>query len=187
MCGRASINPMKATASLHDVVRHLLVPVLALGLSLSGASAATTQGVDARTAFARLKSLSGDWTGSKMMGHRMNVDYRVIAGGSAVLETCFPGTPMEMVTVYYVKGNDLILSHYCMLGNQPRMKLNTKKSTPDTLVFDFAGGDNIGSTKSHMHSATLKFVGRNRLESTGTLKERGKPESTCSTTLTRKG
>ena len=42
---------------------------------------ATTGGIDGKAAFARMKSLSGDWTGPKMMGHRMNVNFHVIAEG----------------------------------------------------------------------------------------------------------
>ena len=177
---------MKTRSILISAIRFSLIPILAGGVSLSNASAATPAGVDAKTAFTKMKSLSGEWTGPKMMGHRLNQKYRVIAGGSAVMETCFPGTPMEMVSVYYLKGDNLMMTHYCMLGNQPRMKFNPKKSTSDTFVFDFAGGDNLNSTKGHMHSAKMHFVGKNKIEMTGTAKEKGKPDSTCTSTLVRK-
>ena len=36
------------------------------------------------------------------------------------LETEFPGTEHEMVTVITQDGADLALTHYCMLGNQPQ-------------------------------------------------------------------
>lgn len=172
---------MKTNSVLRTIT---LASILLAGASLS--NAATTTGVDAKTAFAKMKSLSGTWTGPKMMGQRMTEKYSVIAGGSAVMETCFPGTPMEMVSVYYLKGNDLVMTHYCMMGNQPRMKFNERKSTADTYVFDFAGGDNLGSTKGHMHSAKLHFVAKNKMEMTGTAKEKGKPDSTCSATMVRK-
>lgn len=169
-----------------NVVRHVLALVLVLLVTISPVNATTTAGTDAKSAFARLKSLAGDWTGPKMMGHRMNQNYRVIAGGSAVMETCFPGTPMEMVSIYYLKGDSLVMTHYCVMGNQPRMKLNTRKSSADTLVFDFDGGDNLRSTNGHMHSATLHLSGRNKIEMTGTAKMQGKPDSTCNSTLVRK-
>lgn len=177
---------VKLRSFLASISRFSLIAILSAGAALSTASAAAPSGVDAKTAFAKMKSLSGEWTGPKMMGHRMNQKYRVTAGGSAVMETCFPGTSMEMVSVYYLKGDDLVMTHYCMLGNQPRMKFNEKKSTADTYVFDFAGGDNLNSTKGHMHSATLHFVSKNKIEMTGTGKEKGKPDSTCTSTLVRK-
>jgi hypothetical protein len=177
---------MKTNAPIKNMVRITLALGLALCAAFSTATAATATGIDGKTAFARLKSLSGDWTGPEMMGHKLNQNYRVIAGGSAVMETCFPGTKMEMVSLYYLKGDSLEMSHYCMLGNQPHMRLNTRKSSADTLVFDFAGGDNISSTNGHMHAATLHIAGRNKIEMTGTLKMKGKPDMTCNSTLVRK-
>jgi hypothetical protein len=161
-----------------SLYRILISSIVALGFVASAAvpsaHAATAGGVDAKTAFARMKSLAGTWSGPKMMGQRCNLNYRVIAGGSAVLETCFEGTPMEMVTVYYPVGNSLVQTHYCVAGNQPHMKLNLKKSSADTLVFDFAGGDNIKTTKMNMHATTLHFVGKNKMENTCTGQENGK-------------
>ena len=178
---------MNILAPFRIVARPALALVLALGVAFSSANAATAGGIDAKTAFARMKSLSGDWTGPKMMGTRMKMNFRVIAAGSAVLATCFPGTPNEMITVYYLNGDNLVQTHYCMLGNQPRMKLNTKKSSADTLVFDFAGGDNIKSTKMNMHGETLHFVGRNKIENTCSSEKNGKPSATHTAVLIRKG
>jgi hypothetical protein len=175
---------MKTNALVRGVVRIALVA--AVGATVATAREVTSQGTDARTAFARMKSLSGDWTGPKMMGHRLDVNYRVISGGSAVLATFFPGTSMEMITVYYLKGDSLVQTHYCLLANQPRAKLNLKKSSADTLVFDFAGGDNIKSTQKNMHGETLRFLGANKIESTCASSERGKPDTTHTVTLLRK-
>jgi len=153
---------------------------------VSSSPAASAGAVDGKSAFARLKSLSGDWVGPKMMGTRLNMNFRVIAAGSAVLATCFEGTPNEMITVYYLNGDNLVQTHYCMLGNQPHMKLNPKKSTADTLVFDFAGGDNIKSTKMNMHGQTLHFIGKNKMEASCTSQEKGKACSVNTTVLVRK-
>jgi hypothetical protein len=86
-----------------------------------------------------------------------------------------------MVTVYYLSKNKLVQTHYCVLGNQPHMKFNSKKSTADTIVFDFAGGDNIGSTTNHMHAETLHLVGKNKIENTCTSFNKGKCETHTST------
>ena len=37
----------------------------------------------------------------------------------------FPGTGHAMTTVYHLDGRDLVLTHYCMGGNQPRMRAKT--------------------------------------------------------------
>ena len=51
---------------------------------------------------------------------------KVTAGGSAVHETLFPGSAHEMVSVYHLDGADLVMTHFCALGNQPRMKADPK-------------------------------------------------------------
>ena len=171
------------------VVRHALTLILAASVSvasISSATAAAASGTDSQRAFERMKSLSGNWTGPKMMGTRLTMNFRVIAAGSAVLATCFQGTPNEMITVYYLNDGKLVQTHYCALGNQPRMKLNTKKSSSDTLVFDFAGGDNIASTKMNMHGQTLHFVSKNKIENSCTSEENGKPTATHTAVLVRK-
>ena len=43
---------------------------------------------------------------------------KLTAGGSAVHETLFPGQDHEMVSIYTLDGPDLVMTHYCMLGNQ---------------------------------------------------------------------
>lgn len=162
------------------ILRLTLALTFLIGTGLSTARATATPGLDDKAAFEKMKSLSGDWTGPKMMGHRMNANYRVIAGGSAVMATFFPGTPMEMITVYYLSKGKLVQTHYCMLGNQPHMKFNPKTSTADTIVFDFAGGDNIGSKTKHMHGETLRFAGKNKIENTCTSCDNGKCEQHAS-------
>jgi hypothetical protein len=76
-------------------------------------------------ALEQFKQLAGEWVGKMKHGdmeHDMRVIYKVTSGGSAVVETIDPGSPHEMVTVIHADGNALLLTHYCMLGNQPHMK-----------------------------------------------------------------
>lgn len=134
-----------------------LLSILALSLLTT---AAVHGEVSPTQAFASIKSLQGDWHGPAAMkgmppSHSI---YRVTAGGSAVEETIFPGSQMEMLSVYHMDQGNLLLTHYCALGNQPRMKFNPKKSTPQELVFDFDGGTNLNPRRDkHMHSAKLKL------------------------------
>ena len=75
--------------------------------------------------FAALKSLAGDWVALGKDGKPTDTivsSIRVTSGGNTIQETLFPGSDHEMVTMYHIDGEDLILTHYCMLGNQPRMR-----------------------------------------------------------------
>src|SRR5262245_36005983 len=73
----------------------------------------------------KLKKLEGTWLLADEDGKptkQIASIIKVTAGGSVVHETLFPGQPLEMISVYAVDGADLIMTHYCVLGNQPRMK-----------------------------------------------------------------
>jgi len=145
-------------------------------------------------AFASIKKLQGDWRGPAMKGGMpaSHSVFRVTAGGSAVEETIFPGTKMEMVSVYHMDKGNLLMTHYCMAGNQPRMKLNAAKSTARELVFDFDGGTNLNARRDvHMHSQRLTLPspakkGPQTLQTAGTSWEAGKEKDSCSVTLTRR-
>src|SRR6202011_3667294 len=73
----------------------------------------------------RMKKLAGTWVEADKDGKPTDKVVSVIkvtAAGSAVQETLFPGQPQEMVSVYHLDKGDLVMTHYCALGNHPRMK-----------------------------------------------------------------
>lgn len=147
------------------------------------------QGSTQPTALDRMKQLEGEWTGEGTHGTEkmpVTVTYHVTAAGSAVMETLFPGTPHEMVTMYTLDGGKLVLTHYCAMGNQPRMKLRAGGS-PDELVFEFAGGPGIDPGKdAHMHDALLRFTDAGHLHAEWTSWMKGKPGEKATFDLTRK-
>jgi hypothetical protein len=134
---------------------------------------ATVSGHDA---FSRLKTLAGEWVGTvteKDTGPAVKVVYSVTAGGSVVEERLFPGTSHEMVTMYHLDGDRLVLTHYCAIGNQPRMTL-APESTSDALVFEFVSGTNFASPDTmHMHSGRLRLVDADTLEAAWDVYDKG--------------
>ena len=167
--------------------KFLLCGLLLAAVSISAAgddkhnhplpAAATNPGLE------KMKTLAGTWVAADEDGKPTDQVVSVIkltAGGSAVLETLFPGQPHEMISVYTADGSDVVLTHYCVLGNQPRLKAATK-SLQNKLDFEFAGGSNLDPKKDkHMHSATLVFVDADHLELQGTGWENGGPaEEMC--------
>ena len=143
----------------------------------------------APAALDRFKALAGEWVaaedGEMFKKGDLVARYAVTAAGSAVVETVFPGSPHEMVTVYHADGPDLVLTHYCMEGNQPRMRARN----PEGPRFDFAfdGGIGIDPKKDrHMNSASLEFVGSDELRTVWTEIEAGKPVFVAKSRLVRK-
>lgn len=128
--------------------------------------------------FEKMKTLVGTWVvadkDGKPTDQVMSV-FKLTAGGSAIHETIFPGEPHEMVSIYVPEGPDLVLTHYCMLGNQPQMKASGK--TPgNKLNFEFVGGTNLDVKKDkHMHAATLTIIDADHYEIDGVGWENGAP------------
>jgi hypothetical protein len=117
-------------------------------------------------ALERMKHLAGSWESTVDKGHgpmKMIASYRITAGGSAIVETVFEGTPEEMVTVYYDSPDRrLNLTHYCMLNNQPRMALQGMKG--NELSFDLSQSADINAAiDNHMHSLTITLDGKDRM------------------------
>lgn len=150
----------------------------------AGAGGADTPKSPADAQFEKLKKLAGTWVEADKDGKptdKVQSVWKVTAGGSAVQETIFPGQPMEMVSVYHKDGSDLLMTHYCMLGNQPRMKADPK-SSPNQIKFEFAGGTNLNPAKDmHMHEGTLTFVDDDHIEFSGCAWVDGKPSDHCGT------
>jgi hypothetical protein len=139
----------------------------------------------------KMKKLAGTWVAADKDGKPTDQIVSIIkltAGGSAVHETLFPGQPQEMVSIYTVDGSDLVMTHYCILGNQPRMKADPK-SPANQIIFQFAGGSNLDPKKDkHMHEATLTIVDDDHIEVNGCGWENGAPakEMCCGMKLVRK-
>lgn len=134
-------------------------------------SSDATESVSARDAFAQLKSLAGLWSGEGEHQHTINLS----AAGTVVMETMAPGTDHEMINMYFLDGERLLLTHYCAGGNQPQMELQSQ-STRHELHFDYVGGTNLDpAVDSHIHSAKIVLVDPHTIESHWNGYQDGKP------------
>jgi hypothetical protein len=168
-----------------------------LAMTLSGMSNAGDKDVPklptppTNAALETMKKLSGTWLLADKDGKptdEVASIIKVTAGGSAVHETLSPGQPHEMVSIYTLDGPDLIMTHYCVLGNQPRMKADPKSPT-NQIVWRFAGGTNLDPKKDkHMHEATLTIIDDDHVELQAVGWENGAPakEMCCGLKLVRK-
>ena len=159
-----------------------------LGFALATAVAAGSP-APAPPALARFQALAGDWVaaedGDMVKKGDLVARYHLTGSGSAVVEELFPGTPHEMTTVFHADGGDLVLTHYCMSGNQPRMR--AKAATGSRVDFAFDGGTNIDPKRDrHMHQASFEFVSDGEIRSTWTEYDGGKPGMTVKMHLVRK-
>ena len=144
--------------------------VLFVGITFFAASPA--RGGDASTTFENIKALAGEWQGKNVDGKAINASYKVRSNGSAVVETLKMAEEPSMVTVYHLDGKDLMLTHYCGAGNQPRMKSGSLG--PHNVTFDFVDATNLAKpTDGHMNNLTINFLGKNSIRHTWTWLQNG--------------
>ena len=138
------------------------------GASVSAASPAAI--------FERLKSLEGAWEGRSTKGWTEQSTISVIAGGSVVLMSSFDAHPGErMITTYYLDGDVLGLTHYCVAGNQPRLTATAFSEDGREVTFTFRDGTNLATRDSgHMDKVIHSFPGPDSFTSRWTWYQNGK-------------
>jgi hypothetical protein len=156
--------------------------VLAFGIAPAKA------GGNGTAAFEQLKSLAGHWETEKSNTDKATLDLEVTSGGTAVIERAHvtdAGKTVEMITLYYLDGDQLKLTHYCMAGNQPTMHATY---APDTkiLTFDFDSATNLKSPNDgHMHHAVYTFIDSDHFKTTWTFRKDQKDAFTEDVTYVR--
>jgi hypothetical protein len=139
---------------------------------VAGRAADNTE-VDAGTAFSRLKALVGDWDVDSSRG-KAHSRFELIAGGSVLLEHFTEPGGQEMLTAYHLDGRRLVLTHYCLAGNQPQMVADKFDSASGELDFAFAGGSNIAPGAGHMHDAVFHLASSDHFDAKWDFVEAGK-------------
>ncbi|MGA9641742.1 MAG: hypothetical protein WBQ72_10120 [Terriglobales bacterium] len=108
---------------------------------------------DAQKSFHQLAAMEGKWVGKNSQGQPIEVTFRMTAGGSALMSEIHGHGPENMITMFHLDGDRLIMTHYCGAGNQPRMKVVS--SDPKSISFEFFDGTNIGPGDGHMQHVTF--------------------------------
>ena len=163
-------------------LRHL-ASIAVLLVVLGGTAPLAAQqssGVDGQAAFEMLKKLEGRWAGTFGYDgvdetYPVVHEFHVFGKGTAVMESMFSGTDDEMISMYHLEGDDLVMTHYCAAGNQPRMKFDPEEASATALPFGFAGGSNLDPAKDgHLHSGKIALNDDGTIESSWTRWVEGK-------------
>ena len=168
-------------------LRVLSIAAIALITTMSWATGPNA--ADSQAAFARLKSLAGEWEGTVSDGSKSHLRYEIISGGSAVVEHFVNdkmGAANAMVTVFYLNGARLELTHYCMAKNQPHMQAEAFDSSTGELRFGFVNATGLsGPEAGHMHNASFKFIDADHFSADWQFYESGKPKFNENVQFTR--
>ena len=105
--------------------------------------------------FETIKSLAGSWEGKTPKGSA-TVSYRVTSNGSAVMSE-IQGEE-DMVTMFHMDGDRLLMTHYCAAGNQPRMKASASADNK-SISFELLDVTNLASPSAgHMHKVVFTLI-----------------------------
>jgi hypothetical protein len=137
-------------------------------------------------AFDQLKTLVGHWEGTTSEGKKGEVSYELISNGSVVMERLHPGNEPDMITMYALEGDRILVTHYCSAGNQPTMQTAASPAANGKLSFTFV---RLAGAKSpdegRMVSLTVSMPDKNHLNQVWTFDDHGKT-MTENLTFTRK-
>lgn len=112
--------------------------------------------VEAQKGLEKLKSLVGNWQGKTAKVEPVEDTFSLTAGGTAVMGEDKMG-PEEMLSLFYVEGDRLLMTHFCPSGNQPRMQATISHDLK-TISFDFLDTTNLPNPQTgDMHHATYIF------------------------------
>jgi hypothetical protein len=143
----------------------------ALALAATTALAQT----DAQKAFTAIKNMPSTWEQKMPDGKTLQVNFKVVSGGSAVMSEILGMGKEDMISVFNMDGpNRLLLTHYCSAGNQPRMQASV---SPDgkTMTFSFVDATNLATPDAgHMQSMVLTLLDENHHTEEWTFNDHGK-------------
>lgn len=162
-----------------------ILAILAVGAIRGSSTMAAGNGAEA---FEKMKALVGEWQTESSINGKATLHIELTSGGNALLEKFHMeenGKPVEMITLYYVDGDQLKLTHYCMAGNQPTMAGVYDPATK-TIKFNFVSVSNLKSPDAgHMHHALYTFLDNDHFRTNWTFRKEQKDSFTEDATYVR--
>jgi anion-transporting ArsA/GET3 family ATPase len=129
----------------------------------------------ASAAFQKLQSLAGNWEGQDEQGKRVKSTFEPIVSDTAVMETLTMPEMHEMLTLYSVDIDSIVLMHYCPANNQPRMRAAPSSIAIKELVFSFQGAGNLPNLAlGHEHKLVIQFENQDHITEHWTWRRDGK-------------
>src|SRR5215470_4077504 len=118
----------------------------------------------AESEFDRLKQLAGEWQATAVENGKAmtaTLTFRLASGGSVLLADLAPGTAHEMITMFHRDSEDLLATHYCLIGNQPRLRA-VAGTDPKVISFEFKDATNLpNQTVPHMGGVRITMIDAN--------------------------
>ena len=145
---------------------------LMMPLAQTHAADANMKDPDGPAAFAKMKTLVGEWQSSGPDHSKLT--YELTGAGTTLLERETAESMPGMMTMFHLNSGKLMLTHYCMAGNQPRMQAHSYDAATGEIRFQFLDASNLKTPNDgHMHNASFQIVDHDHLRSVWEFYENG--------------
>ena len=151
-------------------------------LVLAAAAALGTSPPVGNPGWEKLKTLVGEWKGTYSgadaagMGE-VRLSYKLVSNGTSLMETMESGHDTSMITMYYPEGNRILATHYCSIGNQPRLASAGLTGNGKILRFSFVDATNVsGPDAELMQGLVVTFQDADHFSQAWTSRLKGKDQ-----------
>jgi len=150
---------------------------LTLGLCTpAGAAEMNMPPMKSSPAFDQLKTLVGSWEAQTPDGKPVKAAYQMVSAGSCLMESLDTPDGGNMITMYRMDADRLVMDHYCAMNNVPRMRASASADAKK-VDFAFASATNLASPQDmHMHGLKVSFEDADHFSQEWTLRTKGKDQ-----------
>ena len=132
-----------------------MIAALALAFAVAAPAGKQGEGEAAAAAFTRMTALVGEWRNAERPDSALRIRFSLTAGGTVLVEEWRRGTEPHSLTLYHRDGAQLIATHYCPQGNQPRLRF---ASSGTKLSFRYRDATDLGANESHLHDLAFDLT-----------------------------
>ncbi len=157
-----------------------LFPIVA-ALALIVPTVPTAAKADAgEDAFGSLTTLVGSWRIADQPGSTMRIHFYLTAGGSVLAENWERAGVPHSLTLFHRDQQNLMVTHYCPQGNQPRLALSSHVARPSDgpLHFAFVDATDIDGGEAFLFDLAIDLSDPARPLLTETYRQNGEDEIT---------
>lgn len=135
----------------------MIRPAFCIGMiiSLAAASPVSAQSDPGTISFEAMKETVGVWRTADTTDSPLRVRFSLTAGGTVLVEEWTRSGQPHSLTLYHRDGVELIATHYCPQGNQPRLTM-LPQLDEDLLQFSFKDATDLDPTQES-HVVALSF------------------------------
>ncbi len=104
--------------------------------------------------FEDIKALKGLWSVAET--ERLTIRFELTANNTVVLERWETSSGLHSLTAYHMDGANIVATHYCPQGNQPRLVASAVQ-TAGKIAFAFQDATDLDATEEFQHDLAFEI------------------------------